>query len=95
MIDEENEGNDDFTELRRLNAVAPANTLSRLRRRLGILQLGRDLVMRQAFAFWMVLDAFLRIFLVRPARDGRKIENAASGPDATCAGGHSREEKIR
>ncbi len=76
MIDEEN---DELTGLRQLKADAPANTLTRLRRRLGVLQLGRDLIERQAFAFWTILDAFLRIFLTRPSRER---QGHAAAPDS-------------
>jgi len=43
--------NDELTQLRDLEVKAPENTLTQLRRRLNILQLGRDLVKRQAFGF--------------------------------------------
>lgn len=57
---------DALSELKELKAEAPANTLPRLRKRLRVLQLGRDLIERQAFAFWIVLDTFLRLFFGKP-----------------------------
>ncbi len=52
----------DFSELRSLAVTAPENALGRLRKRLGLALLGKDLIERQAMSFWVVLDAFLRLF---------------------------------
>ena len=56
---------DSLAQLQRLKLAAPEATLLRLNRRLRVVHLGRDLVERQAWAFWIVLDAFLRLFLKR------------------------------
>jgi hypothetical protein len=61
---------DDLTQLRSLKVKAPEHTITRLWRRLNALILGRDLVERQAYSFWIVLDALLRV-LVRPRRPAR------------------------
>jgi len=65
------EENDELAQLRDLKVKAPENTLGRLWRRLNALVLGRDLVERQAFAFWIVLDALLRLGF-RPRRPARQ-----------------------
>ena len=57
---------DELTELKGLKTEAPTNTMLRLRKRLRALQLGRDLMERQAFAFWIVLDTLLRLFFGKP-----------------------------
>jgi len=53
------------SQLKSLRAPAPEDVLVRLHRRLRYLQLGRDLVERQAFAFWIIFDQVLRWVFVR------------------------------
>ncbi len=47
--------------LERLQVIAPANTQERLRRRIRTFQLGRDLLEKQVYGFWIVLHAFLTV----------------------------------
>ncbi len=60
-----NDGEADLSQLKHLKIAAPPDTIIRLHRRLRLLQLGRDLVERQAFAFWIILDHLLRWVFVR------------------------------
>lgn len=53
---------DEFSSLGQLKAEAPDTVWGRLHRRLQMAQLGKDLAERQAFAFWIVIDAFLKLF---------------------------------
>lgn len=55
------DGEEEFAELGELKETAPDNVLTRLQKRMQTAQLGKDLVERQAFAFWTVIDAFLRV----------------------------------
>ncbi len=60
-----NDQDDGVSELKSLRVEAPDDTLARLHRRLRYLQMGKDLVERQAFAFWTILDQVLRWMFVR------------------------------
>lgn len=57
VIEEEEE----FSELGQLKTKAPEASFERLHKRVQLAQLGKDLVEKQAFAFWTVIDAFLRV----------------------------------
>lgn len=64
--DENSDENDEqeFAELGALKTSAPDDILMRLQKRMRTAQLGKDLVERQAFAFWAVIDAFLKLIFV-------------------------------
>ena len=47
--------------LARLKSDAPAGTVQRLKKRLRVARFGKDMVGKNAWAAWTVLDAFLRI----------------------------------
>ena len=53
----------DVPVLRGLAVPAPANALSRFRRRATLMQGTRMLFESQVTGFWVVLDAFLRLLL--------------------------------
>lgn len=55
---------EEFAELGALKSPAPATVFTRLEKRVRAAQLGKDLVEKQAFAFWTVIDAFLRLIFV-------------------------------
>lgn len=62
IIEEDpNDGEREFAELSELQTSAPDDVLMRLQKRMRTAQLGKDLVERQAFAFWAVIDAFLKL----------------------------------
>jgi hypothetical protein len=54
-----------ISQLQSLRVEAPGDTMDRLHRRLRYLQLSKDLVERQAFAFWIIFDQVLRWMFVR------------------------------
>lgn len=61
--------NDEFNSLGQLRAEAPDTVWGRLQKRVQMVQLGKDLVEKQAFAFWIVIDAFLKLFFApRPTQ---------------------------
>lgn len=51
-------------DLGKLKVPAPKNTFERLQKRVKVAQVTKDLVEKQAFAFWTVIDAFLRLIFV-------------------------------
>lgn len=55
------DASDEFNSLGQLKSEAPDTVWGRLHRRIQMAQLGKDLVERQAFAFWIVIDAFLKL----------------------------------
>lgn len=56
--------------LRQLQMEAPTSLLLRLHRRVQMAQVGRDLITREAWSFWIVLDTFLRRFFAdKPNRN--------------------------
>ena len=61
---EDIEEDQDFAELGELKVSAPENVHQRLEKRVRDAQVGKDLVEKQAFAFWTVIDAFLRLIFV-------------------------------
>ncbi len=86
MPDEEQE----LAQLSQLKVAAPENVLARLRRRIQIAQLGKDLIERQALAFWLVLDAFLRLFFA-PRRPPLSTPHTRNDNDKKT-NQHSKEE---
>ncbi len=58
----------DLKELAKMQVSAPEDTFKRLQKRVQIAQVGKDLVEKQAFAFWSVIDAFLRMLFVQNKR---------------------------
>lgn len=54
----------ELSELGELKTSAPDDVFVRLQKRMQMTQMGKDLVEKQAFAFWTVIDAFLRMFFV-------------------------------
>lgn len=54
---------EEFKKLQTLQSQAPPSLLMKLKKRIRFLQVGRDLIERQAFAFWIVLNTILRAFL--------------------------------
>lgn len=60
--------------LRTLEVTAPVNTIDRMRKRLRTFQLGRELLEKQVYGFWIVLDALLTVVfrLVSAASERQK-----------------------
>ncbi len=67
------QGRDPLEELTALASTAPPDTMPRLKRRLRVLQPVRDLIEHQAFAFWVVIDTFLRLLFGSKPDAGRNI----------------------
>lgn len=75
LLDENFEDDEqEFAELGALKTSAPDDVLTRLQKRTRTAQLGKDLVERQAFAFWAVIDAFLRLIFV-PNKQNKENQN--------------------
>lgn len=64
----------EFAELGQLKVSAPENVQKRLEKRVRVAQVGKDLVEKQAFAFWTVIDAFLRLIFVPHKEPEEKTE---------------------
>lgn len=71
---EDIEDEQEFAELGQLKVSAPENVQKRLEKRVRVAQVGKDLVEKQAFAFWTVIDAFLRVIFVPRKESKEKTE---------------------
>ena len=69
---EDLEEEQEFADLQKLKVSAPDDSLTRLNKRVRTAQVGKDLVEKQAFAFWTVIDAFLK--LIFGTRKDTKVE---------------------
>lgn len=66
------EDEQELAQLERLKEAAPDDVLTRLQKRLRVAQFGKDLIEKQAFAFWAVIDAFLKMMFVPPKTKNEK-----------------------
>ena len=75
-IFEDLEDEEEFAEFAELKESAPEDVVERLHKRVRVAQVGKDLVEKQAFAFWTVIDAFLRLFFApkKPEDETKKGE---------------------
>lgn len=65
-----------FEKMSALKVSAPEDSYKRLQKRVRYTQMGKDLLEKQAFGFWKVIDAFLSLIFVSP--ENRK-ENSKRG----------------
>ncbi len=55
-----------FESMSALKVNAPEDSFRRLQQRVRYAQVTKDLIEKQAFGFWRVIEAFLRVFFMSP-----------------------------